>query len=40
VLSSIEVGLGARGAACADVAEAKPTAIARINARISVSEGT
>src|SRR6516165_7940827 len=35
--SSIETGLGARGAACADATKARPTADARIKARIAVS---
>jgi hypothetical protein len=35
--SSIEAGLGAIGAACADIANARPTADARIKVRISVS---
>jgi len=34
---STEARLGARGAACVDTARASPTAIARINVRISIS---
>jgi hypothetical protein len=37
VPNSIEAGLGAKGAACADVAKARPPANAKIIARISVS---
>jgi hypothetical protein len=37
--SSIETGLGAKGAACAEAEKARLTADARINPRISVSIG-